>query len=313
MTLKKQIIAFCKNVPQFYLLFLITKKVRADFLARRYNDEELIAKTYKKVMGVDLNLENPLRFTEKIQWLKLNYNNPKLYTYSDKFAVRQYITEKGYGNMLTEIIGIYKSANEISLCELPDKFVLKTTHSSGWNLICLDKTKWSKNWFWWKKILNFWLNDDYSKYYQESHYKNIEPQILCEKFMGDSKLGLNDYKFFCFNGTVKLIQVDVERYSNHKQNFYDENWNFIPTHAGYESYSDHSKFKPKRLEEMKEMSESLSKEFLHVRVDLFEWNDKIYFGEFTFFDGSGYYKTEPEEFDFTMGQWLQLPTDKTIK
>lgn len=305
--MKEAIIDYCKKRAILYYLLVIVKKFRILVLSWLYNEKELIKRDYERGSRSKLNLENPVRFTEKMQWLKLNNIDPKASSCADKYAVREYVTNKGFENILNEIIGTYSKPDDIPLNELPEKFVLKTTHSSGWNLICTDKRKWIKNWFWWKKILNTWLNEDYSKYYQEKHYKNITPQIICEKFIGDNKTGINDYKFFCFNGTIKMIQVDIERYTDHKQNFYDVDWNQIHVYAGVNSYSDNDLHKPKKLEEMKKISQILSEDFLHVRVDLFEWKDKIYFGELTFCDGAGYYKTEPEDFDYTMGKWLQLP------
>lgn len=285
---------------------MTVKKLRTDFQVWRYNDEEFIKRSFKKSVGLDLNLDNPQRFTEKMQWIKLNGCTPQMSLCADKLAVRKYVKEKNFGDTLNELINTYTSVDEIDLNELPDKFVLKTTHTSGWNLICTDKKKLNRNWFWWRKILNIWIKEDYSKYYRELHYKNIPHKIICEKFMGDATNGLNDYKFFCFKGTIKMIQVDIARYSNHKQNFYDENWNLIEMEAGYGGHFNPNLHKPKKLEEMKNICRILSKEFPFVRVDLFEWNDKIYFGEMTFIDGSGYYKTEPKEFDYEMGKWLEL-------
>ncbi len=304
---KGNAIPWAKKHPPFYFFLLVIKKIRADFFSWRFNQKELIAYTYKKVTGEELNLENPTRFTEKLQWMKLNYTNPNMKICADKVAVRKYIENKGYKSLLNKVLGIYNTPDEIALEELPERFVLKTSHSSGWNVICTDKDKFIKNWFWWKKILKLWLNEDYSKYYQETHYKGIKPQLICEKFQGSVKTGLNDYKFYCFHGKVKYIQVDIERYTDHKQNFYDENWNFITVHAGLKRFSNHEQLKPKKLDEMIKISQHLAKDFLHVRVDFFEWNDEIFFAELTFCDGAGYYKSEPPDLDYKIGEYLVLP------
>ncbi|MFV0266114.1 MAG: ATP-grasp fold amidoligase family protein [Draconibacterium sp.] len=305
----KSIIDYSKNYIPFLYFFVVMKKLKYDFLSKKYTDIESITHSYKKRTGNELNLENPLRYTEKLQWMKINYKNPVLTLCADKYAVKQYVKEKGLENILNETIGIYKSPEEIELSKLPEKFILKTSHSSGWNLICTNKQKLAGNWYWWKKVFNVWLKEDYSKYYREWPYKGIQPQIICEKFLGDLVSGLNDYKFYCFNGEVKLIQLNVERYSNHKENFYDENWNHIPLYAGVNGMLDGEQHKPEKLEEMKAISEVLSQDFPHCRVDLFEWNGKIYFGELTFFSGSGYFRMHPDEFDFKMGEWLKLPVN----
>lgn len=305
---KNRLKKYMKSTVPLYFIFLFLKKMKTELSIWIFNDKEIIIRTYKKATGIDLNLDNPLRFTEKIQWLKLNYFNANLSMCSDKLMVRKYVEEKGYGHILNELIGVYSDPDEIDLNQLPEKFVLKTTHASGWNIVCSNKNDLKKNWFWWKKIMKFWLKEDYSKYYGERHYSKIEPRIICEKFLGDSLQGLNDYKFFCFNGSIKLIEIDIERYTNHKRNYYDENLNFI--NYKDESSLDHfdcQLYKPEKFDEMKNISQSLSEGFPHARIDLYEWDNKIYFGEFTFFDGSGYYKTEPEEFDYTMGEWLRLP------
>ncbi len=312
MNLRKRMTKYIKNSVASYYLLLLVKKMRADYLSWKYTDEELVIRSYRKATGIELDLSNPLRFTEKLQWLKLNYNSPHMSRCADKHAVRQYVESKGYRDILNEVIGVYSHPDEITLAELPGKFIIKTTHSSGWNIICTDKQKIVKSWNWWKKILKLWLKEDFSKYYQERHYSSITPQIVCERFLGDSVRGLTDYKFFCFNGMIRLIEVDVQRYTSHKQNFYDENWNYLDVSEGYGDHFDHHLYKPKNLEEMKKISEKLSKGFPHARVDLFEWEDKIYFGEITFIDGSGFYKTEPAEFDYKMGEWLELPAVSDI-
>jgi len=307
MKIKNKIFGYSKKVPALYFFLLIIKKYRVDLLTRIYSQKELIIRTYKRGTGVNLNLKNPLRFTEKLQWLKLNYFSSAMNIYTDKVAVRKYIESKGYKYLLNEVIGIYSNPDEIKVEELPERFVLKTSHSSGWNVICTDKDKLMKDWFWWKKILKLWLKEDYSKYYQETQYKDIKPQLICEKFLGSIKTGLNDYKFYCFNGKVKVIQTDIERYTNHQQNFYDENWNFINVSAGVKNFNNHTQPKPKKSDEMIKISQHLSEDFLHVRVDFFEWNDKIYFAELTFCDGAGYYKSEPADLDHKMGEYLILP------
>ncbi|MBN2774037.1 MAG: hypothetical protein JXR31_07290 [Prolixibacteraceae bacterium] len=296
------------------------KRLKNKCLFHKHENKQSIRINYKNATGNELNLEYPKRFTEKLQWLKLHYRNQQMRICADKYAVREYVKENGFEHTLNKIYAVYNNPEEIKFDELPDRFVLKTSHSSGWNIICTNKKKLIKNWFWWKKIVNIWLREDYSNYYREWHYKNIQPRIICERYLGDEINGLNDYKFFCFNGSVKLVELDIKRYTNHIQIFYDNNWNHIPLSFQFsdvrivdvEDNFDHGKHKPHNFEEMIKMSQVLSKGFPHCRVDLYEWEDKIYFGEMTFFHGSGYFRMTPDEYDVKMGEWLTIPEIRDI-
>lgn len=261
---------------------------------------------FKYHIGKKLNLKNPQTFNEKLQWLKLYDRNPLYTKLVDKYEVRKYIAETIGEEYLIPLIGIYNSIEEINWNSLPNKFVLKCTHGSGANIICSDKSKLDIEDA--KIKLKKWMQRNWYWYGREWPYKNVKPRIVCEKYMVDeSGTELKDYKIFCFNGEPKLIQVDYNRFSGHKRNLYDINWNYLPVSIKYPSYPNIIITKPKKLKEMLELARLLSKDYPHVRVDFYYVNNKIYFGEMTFYHGSGFEKFIPKEFEFKMGNLLKLP------
>lgn len=256
--------------------------------------------------GRKLNLQNPITYNEKLQWLKLYDRNPLYTNLVDKYEVRTFISEKIGNEYLIPVIGVYNSAEEINWESLPDKFVLKCTHGSGTNIICLDKSKLNIDLA--KEKLNKWMKKSWYWYGREWPYKNVTPRIICEKYMVDeSGKELKDYKVFCFNGSPKIIQVDFNRFKGHKRNLYDTDWNYI--HASIQEPTDPNTVikKPEKLDKMLELARLLSKDFAHVRVDFYSINDRIYFGEMTFYHGAGFQKFTPESLGVKMGNWIKLP------
>ena len=270
------------------------------------SDEELIRKKFKKRLGREVDLENPIKFNDKLQWLKLNWHDPVATKCADKYEVREIIKEKIGEEYLNELIGVYESVDEIDIDKLPDKFVLKGTHGSGFNIICKDKSK--MNWDEEFKKMRRWLRTNYYLQNREWVYKDQKPRIICEKYLEelDTK-ELRDYKIFCFNGEPKLIEVDFDRFKNHKRNFYDLNWNYIDCQIQYPNDPTVNIKKPDELSKMLELSRVLSDKFPHVRVDFYIVEEKIIFGELTFWHASGMAPFKPEEFETTMGSWLELP------
>ncbi len=271
------------------------------------SEERYLKALYFKRTGKKLNLSNPITFNEKLQWLKVYYRNPLAYICADKYRVRDYIKEKIGEEILNELIDVYDSPKEIDVNRLPDNFVLKTSHGNGNTLICRDKKKVN-----WKKKLNNFSKLLKTNYYLalqlEWPYKNNHPRIICEKFLEDNETNdLMDYKMFCFSGNPAVIQVDFDRFTNHKRNIYDIDWNFMDKEIRYPSDPKKKIKKPEYLSEMIEISKILSHDFPHVRVDLYLVNKKIYFGELTFFHGSGYEEFRPESFNKQMGDLLILP------
>lgn len=276
--------------------------VKQNLLHKKYpDDKDYIEMFYKKTTGRELDLKNPKRFTEKTQWLKLNDRKPLCTICADKYAVREYIEKTGHGELLNELLAVYDNADEIDVDKLPDKFVLKATHGSSMNLICKDKK--SINWKSKKKIFNLWLKINIYLDGREWAYKDIKPRIIAEKYLEDDSGNLRDYKFFCFNGKPKIIQVDEDRYSDHRQAYYTTSW------EKYDFYLDCKTCdleRPKMLDEMLKIAEDLSSPFRFVRVDLYNCNNKIYFGELTFYDASGFYSFHPDKYDFIFGDMLPI-------
>jgi len=269
----------------------------------KISDEQYVKNLYYSYFDKDLNLENPKTFNEKINWMKLNYKNEKATICADKYEVRKYLEDRGYKWLLNDLIGVYENVDEIDVDKLPNRFVLKATHGSGWNLIVKNKNniKWNP----WKLIMKSWLKQNFYYYGREWVYKNMKPRIICEKYLEDRNGELLDYKVYCFNGEPKFIQVDVDRFGNHTGNYYDINWNDMPFQYDDEN-SGRIIDKPKNLKEILDISRDLSKEFPHVRVDFYEVNGNLYFGELTFFTASGTAKFKPEKYDEIVGSWLKL-------
>lgn len=196
---------------------------------------------------------------------------------------------------------------EIDWNTLPEKFILKCTHASGANIICTDKNKLNIEEV--QKKLKRWLKKNWYWYGREWPYKNIKPRIICEYFLSDTDNTPDDYKVLCFNGKAKLIQLHIDRYGSHKQDFYDIEWNKRYITQGFEN-SEIVYKEPKQLKEMIRLSELLSTDIMHVRVDWFIIKERLYFGEMTFFDGSGWAPFDNEKYDYLLGKWIDLDNSK---
>jgi hypothetical protein len=280
-----------------------------EFLFRYVISEtRLLERQFRKRLGRELNLKNPIKYNDKLQWLKLYWKDELATVCADKYQVRKFVEKKIGKEYLNELICVYNSVNEISLSELPDRFVLKATHGSGYNLICKQKDL--VNWEEYLYKMRLWLEADFYWAKRENVYKNIKPRILCEKFLvqndGDE---LRDYRFFCFDGEPKFITVDfsITDKKNTRRNLYDLEWNLMDAEISYPKETTIQVKKPEKLEEMIELSKQLSSGFPHARVDFYYIDNKIIFGEITFFHQSGMGKIIPEEFEVEMGNWLALP------
>lgn len=255
-----------------------------------------------------LNLKNPVYYNDKLQWLKLYYKKKDYSKLADKYLVRKFIENKIGGEYLIPLIGgPYYSFDEIDFSRLPDQFVIKTTHDSGGVYICKDKN--TIDLVDAKSFINEHLRTKFYWIGREYPYRDLTPSIIIEKYMVDeSENELKDYKIFCFNGVPKVIQVDFGRFTNHKRNFYDVEWNLLS--FGTNIYKNDPSFMihpPKILDKLLQIASTLSQNMLHVRVDLYNVNDKVYFGEMTFFHGSGFEKFTSEKWERQMGEWLILP------
>ena len=274
-------------------------------LTRTVPDELYLRIMYRIVTGKTLHLNPPITYNEKLQWLKLNYRKDEFTDMVDKYEVRKYIEQRVGNKYLIPLIGIWDSPDEINYEMLPEKFVLKCTHDCEGLAICKDKLTFDFE----SAKANLKLALSRNFYYQgrEWPYKNVKPRIICEKYMEDSgESQLTDYKVFNFNGTPKIIQVDYDRFSGHKRQFFDIEWNRLD--VSFHFPSDQSKHleKPEKLNEMLELAKILADGFPHLRTDFYIVDNNIYVGEMTFFHGTGMGKWTPDSFDTEMGKWLDL-------
>lgn len=273
-------------------------------------DEQVIKLQYRAVLGRKLNLAQPSRFTEKIQWYKLNYRTPLMTKCSDKYEVRNYLNEKGYAQYLPELYQVCSNFEAINFEALPDSFVIKCNKGSGTNIIVKDKSKINLNEI--SSVVKSWDKVNTLSIGREWAYKNIIQKIIIEELLIDSnspESGLNDYKVLCFNGKAHYVWVDVNRYEDHKRNFYDLNWtkiNVVSDHPNFQGKID----KPYGFDEMLKISQEISKDFPFVRVDFYSINSRIYIGELTFYPWSGTVQFTPDDFDYKLGQLFVLPHKK---
>lgn len=298
--LKKIIKAF-KN-PRLLILYFMGFEI-----CRLIPDALFLKRKYQLIVGKKLDLKNPISYNEKLQWLKLYDRKPMYTKLVDKYEVRKYISESLGKEYLIPLLGVYDSFDEIDFDALPNHFVLKPNHTSGNVYICKDKSK--IDYVKLKKEINKWLKRRYYWVHREWPYKNVKPKIICEKYMVDeSGTELKDYKFMCFNGKAKCSFVCLNRNLQTGLNvdFYDMNWNPMPFERHYPN-SGTIIAKPKNYDKMVEFAEKLSKDIPFVRVDFYEVNGQIYFGELTFYPGSGFEEFTPETYDELLGSWIKLP------
>ena len=251
-----------------------------------------------------VNFKNPKYFGEKIQWLKIYGNLERFSDYVDKYKVREYVAKKIGKEYLIPLINVYDSTDEIDYEKLPDSFVLKLNTGSGYNYIVKNKNQINVTKV--NKILNQWLSEDYYKIKKEYQYKDIPKKILCEKLINYKNEQLEDYKFYCFNGKVEFIEVDFNRFENHKMNFYDLNWNLVDMRKGKLENKKINFPKPKNFDRMVRIAQILSENFAFVRVDLYNNNGKIYFGELTFTPAGGLTPFKPLKKDIEIAKLLDI-------
>jgi len=260
-----------------------------------------------------LNLKEPHTFDERIWWLKFHYFNPLMTPCSDKWEVRKYVANCGLENILNECYGHYDSVDAINLDDIPnEEFFLKVNNTSGGNLLCF-KSSFDK-----EKIRNEFttlLHDNFYWHGREFNYKYIKPYILAEKVLkADNDIGLIDYKFLCFQGEPKLLFMDIgvanadgTHAEDYYRNIYDIDFNLVTDmKETRDTYRVEDIKKPEAWNFMLDCCRRLSKPFPHCRVDLYYVEGKVYFGEITFFHGSGYNEFEPYEKDLMVGSWIPL-------
>ena len=303
---KKQLIK--DKFPYIYQLYyeiIVSAKIRRNRFKSENEKIKKLDKMYYAWTGNHMNLIECRRYTEKIQWRKLYERNEMYNLLSDKYLVREWVKEKIGDEYLIPLYGHWESFEDIDFSQLPNQFVLKTNNASQTNYIVLDKNKINKKIL--KKKFKFWLKMDYSLFAgYEMQYIPIKPLIIAEQYIQQDDHTLDDYKFLCFNGKVKYIWVDKDRYGNHKRAMFDTHWNFQEWSQRYLMNKEEGNkiLPPKNLDKMIEIANVLADGFDHVRVDLYNINGKIYFGEMTFTNGSGFEKIIPDEYDYILGdEW----------
>lgn len=254
--------------------------------------------------GRKLNLQNPITYNEKLQWLKIYDRDPKYNQLVDKYEVKEYVANLIGEQYLIKTLGCWKSFDEIDFAGLPDKFVLKCTHDSGGLVICKDKVALDIEEA--RKKISSCLKKNYYYQNREWVYKDVEPRIIAEEYIEDeTSRDLKDYKFFCFNGEVKGLFVASDRPFATKFDFFDADFERLPIQQHYPN-SNYEIAKPECFDEMKQIAEKLSQGFKHIRIDLYVVNNKVYFGEMTFFHFSGMERFDPDQVDYEWGKWIEI-------
>ena len=292
--------ALIKNVllTPFNLLYRVSPELNARLL-------------FRLKVGQRLRLDAPKTYNEKLQWIKLYDHNPLMPLCVDKFTVRKYVEEKGLGRLLNQLLWEGEDPGTIPYDDLPDRFVIKVTHGSSFNIICRDKAKLDRQAT--ARKLRHWLKAKYLPCYGEWFYGQVKPRIIVEKLLSNhaGTDALADYKIYCFNGVPRYISVDSGRQTGrHTKNIYDTDWKL---QQGWEmAYPSDGIAAPPPpcLNALLEYARVLSEDFLHARVDFYVTDDGPVFGEITFANSAGFGRVRPEAFALKMGAYLKLPIDR---
>lgn len=298
--------------------FIFSKTDRFDILNSRglyanLTDEEFLKKAFKVKLGYALNITNPRTFNEKLQWLKLYDHNLTYSSYADKYEAKQIISRMIGEAFIIPTLGVYDSFDEICFENLPEQFVIKCTHDSGGVVICKNKKAFSVEKA--KQKIERSMRRNYYLHAREWQYKAIKPRIIVETYMEDAKTGeLNDYKVFVFHGDPYCIQVDYDRFTNHHRNFYSVDWEYMPFTTRYPTDPKRQISRPGQLEVMLELSKKISASLPNapfLRVDFYLVNEHVYFGEVTFYHGSGMEVFAPKEYDLLLGEKIHLESGRS--
>lgn len=272
-------------------------------------DKTYIKLYYRLRVGRPLNTKNPTTLNEKLQWLKFNYRFPLQSIVSDKLLVRDYVAEKIGAEYLIPLLGTWENYDDVDFDKLPEKFVLKCNHDSGGLVVCTDKSKLDH-----KEARNRVEKSLKSNFFyigREYQYRNIKPRIICEQFISDNGKVPMDYKIYCFNGKPDVILVCKDRFSDNTHRasylYFDQEWRFQPLNKGDETLTEVDVPKPKNLDRMIEIAKDLSKDFLFARIDLYNIDGQIYFGEITLSPNSGFDPDIKYETDLMFGERLKIP------
>lgn len=275
------------------------------------NDEKFLKMKWKLYMDYPLNLDNPQTFNEKLQWQKLHDRKPEYTQMVDKYEAKRYVAGIIGEEHIIPTIAVYDRAEDIDFNALPNQFVLKCTHDSGGIVICKDKSKLDKEAA--RKKLAKGLKTNFYFQNREWPYKGVTPRIIAEQYMVDeSGYELKDYKWFCFDGEPKALFIASDRGSKTEEtkfDFFDMEFNHLPFTNGHPN-AVKKVSRPVGFDEMKELAAKLSKGLMQARIDFYDINGMIYFGEITFFHWSGMKPFVPREWDYKLGSHIKFPQKK---
>lgn len=309
MSLKESLRKYTVKYQWFEKVWLVLQWKNTKRKAKKYSDYDYAQYLWKKHQGRGADFENPKTFNEKLWFLKLSNRDPLLTICSDKHAVRQYVIECGYEDILKKEYACFNNANEIDFTKLPELCYLKCNHASGMNFVYQSGRKYNTNFIKWK--FNFLLNQNPYYLSREWNYKNISPKIVCEEVlsMPDGVSDIPELQFFCFHGEPRFIMYNLglaDEEGRHKRALrwvFDLNWNIIPVKTSMPT-GENKPEKPLNYQKMIKIAQDLSAPFPHVRVDLFNINGKIVFNELTFYSGGGFVKLEPEIWQKKIGDMI---------
>ena len=268
-----------------------------------YSDRKFLVKLFRLVMGYELNLDTPQTFNQKLNWLKLHDRKSQYTTMADKYRVKRYVTDAIGAEYVIPCYGAWERYEDIDFDQLPNQFVLKTNHDSSGATLCNDKT--SINHAKLKKHFNKLLARNYYYHLREWPYKNIKPLIIAEKLLVDhTSERLRDYKFWCFNGIPTYMYCTIKG-GDVYENFYDMDFNPVNISHGFRRHIPEFD-KPSQFDKMKDLAAKLSTNIPFVRIDFFEVDNKLYFGEFTFYDWGGMKPFVNKIQDIELGQLINL-------
>ena len=304
----KTAIRLLKNHPGEFKASLVK------MIAPLLSDKAYLSRMFYYRMGKKIDWDAPKTYSEKLQWLKLYDRNPRYTSLVDKYEVKDYVSGIVGEEHVAHTLGVWESPEDIDFDKLPQRFVLKTTHGGGncGVIICRDKSKldYGKT----IKSMRHSLSQDLYRDSREWPYKKIHKRIIAEEFLEDKETGeLRDYKFFCFDGKVRALFVATERQTREEPffNFFDKSYEPLDIKQGHPR-SEKMPERPEKFDEMKAIAEKLSIGLPHVRIDLYQANGTVYFGEFTFYHFGGMVPFEPASWDRTFGDWLTLPSKRLL-
>lgn len=287
------------------------KEMQYEFIRGLSPDKyrEALCEWYYAATQERLDLDNPKTFNQKIQWLKLYDSTPLKTKLADKYEVRSWVKETIGEEYLIPLLGVWDRFEDIDFNTLPNQFVLKANHGCGWNIIVQDKQKFDIEDA--RKKFRLWMGKNYAYQGFELHYKDIVPKIIAEQYMEEFKGQLNDYKFICTDGRIRYIWVDTDRYGDHRRTVFNTDWEKQNFRINYPLAEDHI-LKPDNFDKMKELATILCDGFALARIDFYNVQGKIYFGEITFTPENGKMKFDPSRYDEILGDMINLPDSKMM-